>query len=43
LVTRGVPCSKRIKDLNTEETKEREHDDGWVEAESMMQINEKVN
>jgi hypothetical protein len=33
-VTRRVPCSKRITDLQGEESKERDVEDGWVDTES---------
>lgn len=33
-ITKHVPCSKRIKDLQGEESKERDLEDGWVETES---------
>jgi len=29
-----VPCAKRIKELQSEETKEKDVEDGWVETES---------
>lgn len=34
LITRGVPCSKRIKQLQQQESKEREVEDGWVETDN---------
>ena len=37
LITKGVPCKKRIKQLQSQqETKEREIEDGWVETENPM-------
>lgn len=33
-VTKHVPCSKRIKELQGEESKERDVEDGWVETEA---------
>ena len=34
LVTKGVPCSKRIKQLQSQESKEREVEDGWIETDN---------
>lgn len=36
LITRGIPCTKRIKQLQKqdEETKEVELEDGWVETDN---------
>ena len=34
LITKGVPCSKRIKTLQAQESKEREVEDGWVETDN---------
>jgi hypothetical protein len=31
-----VPCAKRIKELQNEESKEKDVEDGWVETESPM-------
>ena len=33
-ITRNVPCTRRIKDLNANQAVERELEDGWVEAEN---------
>lgn len=35
-MTKGVPCVKRIKELQCEESKERDVEDGWVETDSPM-------
>lgn len=43
LITRNVPCPRRIKDLNKTEVLERELDDGWVEAENPNQKMDKDN
>lgn len=34
LITRGVPCRKRIRNIEDDEVRERETEDGWVVAES---------
>ena len=37
LITKGVPCKKRIKQLQAhDEAKEREVEDGWVETDNPM-------
>jgi ubiquitin-like-conjugating enzyme ATG3 len=38
LITKGVPCSKRIKTLQAQESKEREVEDGWVETDNPSQV-----
>lgn len=37
LITKGVPCTKRIKQLQAQqESKERDLEDGWVETDNPM-------
>jgi ubiquitin-like-conjugating enzyme ATG3 len=34
LITRNMPCQRRIKDLKGEEAKEEELEDGWVSTDN---------
>jgi hypothetical protein len=34
LITKGVPCSKRIKDIKESMAEEREVEDGWISTDN---------